>query len=86
MSGVRVNSREELERYFRENPLQLRAARPSRGPRPGSAGFIGPVAPSFLARLGALVPAPDGSVAFTIRKEPWERAHIEKLLKLTGEL
>ena len=82
--GVRVNSRAELVEYLRSYPLMLRAAHPSRPPRPGHCDFIGPMTPSALDRVGAINWDADGESCITIRKEAWERERDERLQRLFG--
>lgn len=45
-----VRSQAELQQYLWDPPIQLRAARPDRGPRVGHPAFIGPVAPPVWAQ------------------------------------
>jgi hypothetical protein len=83
---MRADTKDELEEYLRKYPLQLRAARPSRPPRPGHPDFIGPLPQGLLNRKGAIDFDPDGVASFTIHKEPWERARDEKLLRQFGDV
>lgn len=83
---MRADTDDELEEYLRKYPLQLRAARPTRPPRPGHPDFIGPMSPDLLNRKGAINFADGGVASFTIHKEPWERARDEKILRQLGEL
>jgi hypothetical protein len=84
--GVPVANRAELERYLRENPMQLRATRTPRPPRPTDEDFIGPNSPELLNRLGSINRDADRCACFTIQKEPWERERDEKLLRKFGTL
>jgi hypothetical protein len=81
---VVVHSREELVRYLKENPIQLKAGRGPLPPRVGSPDFVGPVHPWEFNRPGRIGVGPDGVATFEIRKKASERARDEWLLRFAG--
>jgi hypothetical protein len=64
LSGVRVNSRAELERLFIAFPVRLVPVRQSRCPRPAHPEFVGPVHPDQKTKHGAIVYDEDGQASF----------------------
>ena len=84
MPGVRVNSRAELKLYLRENPIQLKAARPSRPLHVNHPDFVGPVQPGERACEAMIQFGENGGAFFVVRKAEWERARDARILKMGG--
>jgi len=52
---VRLHSRAELKKLLEEQPMRLRAVRPSRAPRPGQTDFVGLMHPDKGQKDGAIL-------------------------------
>lgn len=64
-SKPKEDSDEELPKKLRgENPMHLRAFRPSNPPRPTHPDFIGPVHPDWKKKTGRIVYDEDGQAWF----------------------
>jgi len=95
---VVVNSRAELEKLLRENPMQLRAGREPLPPRVGHPGFVGPYQTEAITRPGAIRYDEDGGAFIELEKKEavqrfgstrptlYPRWEIERFFRETSEV
>jgi hypothetical protein len=60
INGEKVYSRAQCEKLLGENPMHLKAFRPSNRPRPGHPEFIGPMPEEARERDGGIYYDKDG--------------------------